>query len=858
MKQMPERALSLPHQAAPGAPRRERLVFFLFALFLLIANIARAQTLFSDDFSSTSNWQPELENGGSVAARDGKLVIDVPAGCTVWFKPKLAGPLMIEYETTVLSAGGTNDRVSDLNCFWMASDARTPSDLFATQRTGKFEDYNQLLGYYASIGGNSNTTTRFRRYIGDATSRPLLPEHDLSAKDDLLVPNVPQTIRLIADGSRIEFWRDARRVFAMTDPHPYTSGHFGFRTTANHMEVRRFRVYRLPRGDPPKVPPRQMENLGRGVVAISAGAGKVFVSWRMLGTDPDDIAFNVYRGAGPNDDPVRLNDQPIVATTTFLDTHAPLERPASYFVRPVIDNQEQPPSKSFTATTKPYVSIKLKPVALKTARYYFPNDASVGDLDGDGEYEIVLHQAGRGFDNSRNGYSDEPVLQAYKLDGTRLWEINLGPNIREGAHYTQFLVYDFDGDGKAEVMCKTADGTRDGVGETIGDPKIDHTNSDGHVLDGPEYLTIFDGLTGRALATVPYNPPRGNDLRAIWGDSRGNRSERYLAAVAYLDGVRPSAVFCRGYYTRTCLAAWDWRDGKLTQRWFFDSDSSEANRKFRGQGNHNLSVGDVDDDGRDEIVYGGMCIDDNGRGLYSTGLGHGDAMHLGDLDPLHPGLEVFRIQERFDDAGAHMFDARTGEVLWRKPSIKAAESGGDKGEGPGRGVCFDVDPRYLGSESWALGAGIQNVWDARGNVIGSIKPRSCNFAVWWDGDVLRELLDRNHIDKWNWMKQTTDRILLADDCTSNNGTKATPCLSADILGDWREEVIWPTNIGDELRIYISTIPTDRRFYTFMHDPQYRLAIAWQNVAYNQPPHPSFYVGEAMPPPPKPNIVLVKP
>jgi rhamnogalacturonan endolyase len=250
-------------------------------------------------------------------------------------------------------------------------------------------------------------------------------------------------------------------------------------------------------------------------------------------------------------------------------------------------------------------------------------------------------------------------------------------------------------------------------------------------------------------------------------------------------------------------------------------------------------------------------IDDNGKGLFSTGLGHGDAMHVSDLDPSNPGLEMFRIQERFDDAGAHMVALKTGKVLWRKPSIKAATSGGDKGEGPGRGVAFDIDPRYPGMESWTAGAGVQGVWNAKGEQIGDIKPGSCNFAVWWDGDLLRELLDKNHIDKWNWTTQKTERIVTAEGCTSNNGTKATPCLSADILGDWREEVIWPTTDGKQLRIYVSTIPTEHRFYTLMQDPEYRLSIAWQNVAYNQPPHTSFYIGPGMKPPPKPNITLVR-
>ena len=608
---------------------------------------------------------------------------------------------------------------------------------------------------------------------------------------------------------------------------------------------------------------RLMEDLGRGVVAIRQDDKTVFVSWRMLGTDADDVAFNVYRGT-PTSEPVKLNAQPIKDVTFLVDEGARAGEGYSYFVRPLVKGEEQQASRPFAlpadVPARGYLSIPLQ-----TPQGYSPNDASVGDLDGDGEYEIVLHQTGRGHDNSHRGETDPPILQAYELDGTKLWEINLGRNFREGAHYTQFMVYDLDSDGRAEVVCKTSDGTIDGAGKVIGDANANHVNEGGHVLRGPEWLTVFDGRTGAAIDTQKYVPARTKhnpenpdpaEYKALWRDGNGNRGERYLACVAYLDGVHPSVVMCRGYYERTTLAAWDFKDGKLVERWFFDTGPDRGNPYF-GQGNHNISVADVDDDGRDEIVYGGCVIDDDGKGLYSTGYGHGDAMHVGDLDPANPGLEMFRIQERFGDAGAHMIALKTGKTLWKKPSVKAATSGGDKGEGPGRGVAFDIDPRHPGMESWTAGAGIEGVWNSKGVEIGKTKPGSVNFAVWWDGDVLRELLDKNHISKWNWDTQKTERVLTAEGCRSNNGTKATPTLSGDILGDWREEVVWPTEDGKELRVYVSTIPTDRRMYTLMHDPVYRLAIAWQNVAYNQPPHTSFYLGDGMKPPPKPKIRLVE-
>jgi rhamnogalacturonan endolyase len=586
--------------------------------------------------------------------------------------------------------------------------------------------------------------------------------------------------------------------------------------------------------------PRQMEPLGRGLVAVAQDAGRVFVSWRFLGTDPAGTAFNLYRAAGAGS-VVKLTREPLRGATCFLDATAPTNQPLTYTVRPVLNGRELPadaPAQlKSAAAPHPRLSIPLR-----TPSGYAPNDASAGDLDGDGEYEIVLHQAGRGRDNSQRGVTDPPILEAYKLDGSFLWRINLGRNIREGAHYTQFMVYDLDGDGRAEVACKTADGTVDGQGKIIGDAKADYRNPGGYVLDGPEYLTIFDGKTGAALATTNYVPVRGRV--ADWGDNYGNRVDRFLACVAYLDGQRPSLVMCRGYYTRAVLAAWNWRDGQFTQVWTFDSDDgAPGNAAYCGQGNHNLSVGDVDDDGCDEIVYGSCCIDHNGRGLYSTGLGHGDALHLSDLDPGHPGLEFFGIHERPRHTnGAAMLEARTGRVLWGLPSPDV-----------GRGVAFDIDPRHPGCECWAAGQGLGGLYNCKGEKISDRKPRSCNFGVWWDGDLLRELLDRNTISKWNWESETETRLLTAEGCQSNNGSKATPVLCADLLGDWREEVILRSADNQELRVFTTTLPTAHRLPTLMHDPQYRLSVAWQNVAYNQPPHPGFFLGDGMRPPPPPNI-----
>lgn len=604
---------------------------------------------------------------------------------------------------------------------------------------------------------------------------------------------------------------------------------------------------------------RQMENLDRGVVAVRNPEGNVFVSWRLLATEPPDIVFNLYRSMG-NGKTEKLNKEVISKVTHFIDTNNDTTLHRTYFVKTVIKKKEGTASKAFNLKpgSAPYLSIPMQ-----TPPGYSPNDASIAHLDGDGEYEIVLHQAGRGRDNSQAGVTDPPVFQAYKLDGTLLWSINLGKNIREGAHYTQFMVYDLDGDGKAEVAMKTADGTTDAKGNVIGDSTKDWRNARGYILSGPEYLTIFDGARGAALATTDYIPPRypssltptTEQLKEMWGDGYGNRMDRFLGAIAYLDGKTPSLIMTRGYYTRSVLAAWNFRDGKIKHLWTFDSDEPSSNRPYRGQGNHNLSVADVDNDGKDEIVFGAMTIDDNGKGLYSTGLGHGDALHVSDLDPSRPGMEVFGIQERFDDAGANFRDAKTGEVLWKKASVKA----GDDGEGPGRGLALDIDPRYPGFECWVAGAGITGMFDCKGNKIAEKTP-ACNMGIFWDGDLLSEILNGVSVEKWDYANERTNKLLEASqyNCVRNNGTKSNPVLSADILGDWREEVIYRTTDNKELRLFTTSIPTKYKFYTLMQDPHYRLSIAWQNVAYNQPPHTSFYFGEGMKNPPKPNIIIIKP
>lgn len=590
--------------------------------------------------------------------------------------------------------------------------------------------------------------------------------------------------------------------------------------------------------------PRQMEALDRGVVAVQVNNG-IFVSWRLLGTEPSNIAFNLYRNG------TKVNNNLITTSTNYVDSGGSAS--SVYTVRPVVNGVEGADSRQANVWAQNYLTVPLqRPVGGTTptgeSYTYSPNDASVGDLDGDGNYEIVLKwDPSNSKDNAHNGYTGPVIIDAYRLDGTRLWRINLGKNIRAGAHYTQILVYDFDGDGKAEVVMKTADGTIDGSGIVIGNANADYRNNQGRILSGPEFLTVFDGVSGRALSTINYEPARGTV--SSWGDNYGNRSDRFLAGVAYLDGQRPSIIMARGYYAKTVIVAYNWRDSKLDKLWTFNSTSS-GNGAYAGQGNHSLSIGDVDGDSRDEIVYGSMVIDDNGRGLYSTGLGHGDALHLGDFNPNRPGLEVFGVHENTSSPyGAELHDARTGQILW----------GVHTGVDTGRGLVGDIDPRYPGAEMWASGG--VGVRSATGQLITPNTP-SINFAIYWDGDLLRELLDHTggtgKIDKWDYNNARMTRLLTATGAVSINGTKGNPSLQADILGDWREEVIWPTADSNALRIYTTTALTNHRIYTLMHDPIYRLSVAWQNVAYNQPPHTGFFLGEGMAPPPQPNIYVVQP
>ena len=575
----------------------------------------------------------------------------------------------------------------------------------------------------------------------------------------------------------------------------------------------------------------QSENLGRGVVAVRQNPKQVAVSWRYLSCDPENITFDIYR------DGKKINKQPIANTTYFIDNNNSTKE-AAYSIKPSTDIK---PGGYTLPENAPcgYLNIPLDLPERGVDPYgkeytYTANDASVGDVDGDGEFEIFLKwDPTNSHDNAHDGFTGPTLIDCYKLDGTRLWRIDLGENIRSGAHYTQFLVADFDGDGCAELICKTADGTLDGTNRVIGDRRADFRNMKGRVIAGPEYLTVFNGKTGEAMATVDYIPPRG-ELKD-WGDSYANRSDRFLAAVAYLDGKKPSAVMCRGYYTRSVLAAYDWDGKELKTRWIFDSNTP-GNEAYAGQGNHNLRIADVDGDGCDEIIYGQMTVDNDGKGLYSTGMYHGDAMHLLS-DPENEKYYVWCCHENKKD-GTSLRDASTGKVIFQFPSNKDI----------GRCMAADIDPTHRGVELWSPNTGGLRSFTGEMiapqeefiSEIASAIP--ANFSILWDGDLLAEILDGNVISKYNWETKGLDHVVTFEGTMWNNGTKRNPTLQADILGDWREEVLMRTEDNSALRLYLTPYETDYRFHSFLEDPAYRVSVANQNIGYNQPAEPGFYFG----------------
>ena len=627
-------------------------------------------------------------------------------------------------------------------------------------------------------------------------------------------------------------------------------------------------------------PVSQMEKLDRGLVVIPIGTTRT-LSWRFLGTDDESkTTFNILR------------DGETIVENRYETFYKDNKGGSSYQIVTLVDGVPVDTTAAVKPWDKNYLSLKLQRPQAGSDYSYSPNDCSVGDVDGDGQYEIfVKWDPSNSKDNSQGGVTGNVYIDCYRLDGTFLWRVDLGKNIRAGAHYTQFQVYDYDGDGRAEMMCKTAPGSLDGKGNYVNQAATNATikaasntkvwrTSDGRINGGHEYLTVFNGLTGEAVHTIAYFPNRNATTTLSeaegsfnWDDrsgktdkgSYGNRGERYLAATAYLDGPEghASGIFCRGYYTFAYIWAVDFDGTELKHRWLHMSDTKttykvmDANRKtstYKGtictsglgrytmyaNGNHNMSIADVDGDGKDEIIWGSAALDDDGKMLYAVGFGHGDAIHLADLDPDRPGLELFDIHEEKGTYAWDLHDAATGEIIWK---------GGQSGADNGRGLAADI-LGARGYEFWSAYGGFdsasrnQNPFNTlTGKQAGSTKP-SMNFRIYWDGDLMDELLDGTTISKYGGSALGVGSTPIGSlgSPASCNGTKATPCLSADIFGDWREELIlWSTTDNATLNIYTTTTGTKYRVPTLMHDHTYRMAICWQNNAYNQPPHLGYFL-----------------
>ena len=631
-------------------------------------------------------------------------------------------------------------------------------------------------------------------------------------------------------------------------------------------------------------PESQMEALDRGLVVLRAdGAGR-FISWRMLGTDDLSTTWDLLA------DSVLLESD--LTVTNYQ--HKTGGKTTLYQVVTKVDGEPVDTTEAVSAWDNNYylpVQLDLPEdgyTSDSSSTYsYTPNDCTVGDVDGDGQYEIVVKwDPSNSKDNSNTGETGPVIIDCYKIDGTQLWRINLGPNIRAGAHYTQMVFYDLSGDGKPELLVKTAPGATDSEGNYVSsvaddsditgaDNTADYRNSDGRILSGPEWLTVFDGLTGEAIHTVFYNPNRAGYLggapdhpeKSFWNDNYGNRADRHLACAAYLDGPdeNPSAVFCRGYYTRAYLWAVDFDGEKLSTKWLHastsktsvtltDADDNSTTTTYSsntsglstsytayGQGNHNLSVGDVDGDGCDEIVWGSCAIDNDGSLLYSVGYGHGDAMHLGKLNPNRKGLQVFDVHEESNlPYGWDVHDAATGEVYYY------AEGSSDNA----RGMSGDIYSSPRGYEFWS-----NNDHSPRsavtGETVASISPSAC-FRLYWDGDLLDDLFDGSMNTSTGISSPVITKgtgVSLVELYAKNYGysqscnyTKATPCLTADLFGDWREEVVcWNYNDPSQLIILTTNITSSYAIPTLMHDHTYRMGVVWENVAYNQPPHTGYYL-----------------
>ena len=629
---------------------------------------------------------------------------------------------------------------------------------------------------------------------------------------------------------------------------------------------------------------RQMEKLDRGLIAIKTDGG-IYLSWRLFdsednifGSADKNVSFNVYR------DGKKISE--VATKTNYVDSTVG----TNYSVAPVINGVEGEKCNPVTAYNNSYFDIPLlkpddetiyDPSNNKLATYsFFPADCSTGDVDGDGEYEIIVKWTSHERDVGTPAYSGTVHLAAYKLDGTKLWknDIELGKNVYSSAHTLQFLVYDFDGDGKSEVICQTSLGSKDGQGKYVSnaaqtDEEIkaitdkenstaDYRSSSGVITKGEEFLTVFNGETGAAMDTISLPTTRGSENGVDYGDDFGNRSNRFVSDIAYLDGEKPYAIYLRGYYfgrngkQRTSIAGISWDGTALSPTYRFDTQKGQEGYydgayQYVGNGNHNCTVADVDNDGKDEFITGALCMevnDDNEfRPKWCTYLQHGDALHIGNYDPTHTGFEFFTVHEDSGtnslsgnditlDFGMSVIDAETGNIMFHEGAS----------DDTGRGVMANVGA-----------GGYYQIWSAKNsarqsnggtdfttaNSLTGRNTPSMNFRIFWDGDLYDNLLNGANITDWNGRNMSNIFSAGNYDCVSINDTKANPSLQADLFGDWREEVVYPTSDGTALRVFSTTDTTDYKIKTLMQDPVYRSGVAAEQTAYNQPPHVGFYMGK---------------
>nr|WP_297705891.1 rhamnogalacturonan lyase [uncultured Butyrivibrio sp.] len=716
----------------------------------------------------------------------------------------------------------------------------------------------------------------------------------------------------------------------------------------------------------------QLEKINRGLVAVASSKG-IFVSWRLF---KNEVKKSTKTGLTGTDFALFKNGKLltyVTDSTNYLDANGTMDD--RYSVIPY-ESGKLPEMEELQKALacaqevqawksgRNYLDIPLKiPEGGTTpageAYVYHANDISIGDVDGDGEYEyIVKWDPSNSKDVSQKGYTGKVYLDCYKLDGRLLWRLDMGVNIRAGAHYTQFMVYDFNGDGIAEMAVKTAPGTcmhifdeegkeyaqhyitipesdvqngvtnEDNYVSSAGDyakhlkdvfrnwhnhpevvnghwpatleecfeipPKYTYPLSEtdaeqltdyfikvyapgrsarnkldefeGFIFNGPEYLTMFGG-DGRELETIPFKFGRDDD-GLMWGDyamariEPCNRVDRFLSGVAYLDGERPYLIVCRGYYTRTTLVAYDFFENRFREKWSVDSGYVQMENPFcdnphelkgsdpvygviAGQGNHSLSTADVDGDGYQEIIYGAACIDHDGSVLYSSydylpngtyaKLGHGDAMHVANIDPDRPGLEIFNVFEGAKAApyGYALRDAETGKVYF-----------GEYAESDlGRCMIGDIAPEVPGLQVW-----VNDVYSVKGDKL-DIPAPSTNMNIHWAADLTTQVTDGKEYlieEKCGIINDITHGVMLRPEGTAtNNGTKGNPCLVADLFGDFRDEIVLRLSDDSALRIYINTDITEHKLFTPLQDIQYRMGVCWQNNCYNQPGYVSYYYASDM-------------